>query len=152
MSDRSDIAEALARIAAALDERDWAALGAALTSDARGYSADGREAIVVRVRAHLGGCGPSQHLLGNVRVQLDGDTATSRTYARVHHVGLDERASAFYECLGEYHDSWVRTAQGWLLTHRRFVVTIEIGDRSVLQPDQSKFAWPPSSGTVAPVR
>ena len=140
MSDRSDIAEALARVAAALDERDWAALGAAFTADARGYSATGREAIVAQVRAHLGGCGPSQHLLGNIRVTGDGDTATSRTYGRVYHVGLGERAGAFYECIGEYRDSWVRTDDGWLLTYRRFVVTIEIGDRDVLQPDQSKLA------------
>lgn len=140
MSDRSDIAEALARVAAALDERDWEVLGAAFTADARGYSAEGREAIVARVRAHLGGCGPSQHLLGNLRVTVDGDTATSLAYGRVYHVGLGERAGAFYECIGEYRDSWVRTAGGWLLTGRRFVVTIELGDRGVLQPDQSKFA------------
>jgi hypothetical protein len=140
VSDRSDIAETLAAVAAALDDRDWAALGAAFTADARGYSATGREAIVARVRAHLGGCGPSQHLLGNLRVTVDGDTAMSRAYGRVYHVGLGERAGAFYECIGEYRDSWLRSREGWLLTDRRFVVTIEVGDRGVLQPGQSKFA------------
>jgi SnoaL-like domain len=134
VSDRDVILERLADVAAALDSRDWAALGAAFTPDARGYSALGREAIVARVRAHLGGCGPSQHLLGNLRVTVDGDTATSLTYARVHHVGIGERADAFYECLGEYRDTWTRTPEGWLLTERSFAVTIELGDRSVLQP------------------
>ena len=140
MTDREAITERLAEVAAALDERDWAALAAAFTPDARGYSATGREAIVARVRDHLGGCGPSQHLLGNVRVAVEGDTATSRAYGRVYHVGLGERAGAFYECIGEYRDSWLRTAEGWLLTDRRFVVTIELGDRDVLRPDQSKLA------------
>lgn len=134
MSDRSELAEALAGIAAALDDRDWAALGAAFTVGARGYSAKGRDAVVAQVRAHLGGCGPSQHLLGNMRVTVDGDTARSLTYARVHHVGLGPSAGAFYECMGQYTDTWARTPEGWLLTYRRFDVRIELGDRGVLQP------------------
>ena len=134
-TDRQEIGEQLARVAAALDARDWASLGAAFTEDARGYGATGPAAIVARVRAHLGGCGPSQHLLGNQRIAVDGDSAQSRTYARVYHVGAGERASSFYECLGEYFDTWVRMPQGWRLTGRRFAVRVEVGDRSVLQPD-----------------
>lgn len=134
MADRDAIAERLAEVAAALDTRNWTALGEAFTEDARGYGATGRDAVVACVREHLGGCGPSQHLLGNVRVTVDGETASSLTYARVHHLGLGDRAGDFYECMGEYHDTWVRTPEGWLLTGRRFSVTIELGDRSVLQP------------------
>ncbi|WP_100497438.1 nuclear transport factor 2 family protein [Geodermatophilus chilensis] len=133
-SDERAIEDGLYRVAAALDARDWAALGSAFTPEACGYGAAGRDAIVARVRAHLGGCGPSQHLLGNVRVRVDGDTASSLTYARVHHVGVGDRAGSFYECMGEYSDTWARTAEGWQLTGRRFTVTIELGDRSVLQP------------------
>jgi ketosteroid isomerase-like protein len=139
-ADERAIERALYEVAAALDTRDWDALAAAFADDAHGYGAHGREAIVARVRAHLGGCGPSQHLLGNVRVTVDGDTASSLAYARVHHVGIGERSGAFYECLGEYTDAWARTSDGWLLTSRRFEVQIELGDRSVLQPDQSKLA------------
>ena len=58
----------------------------------------------------------------------------------MHHVGVGEQAGAFYECLGEYTDTWARTPSGWLLSGRRFAVSIELGDRSVLQPGQSKFA------------
>jgi ketosteroid isomerase-like protein len=140
VADERAIERALHGVAAALDTRDWAALSAAFTADAHGYGARGREAIVARVRAHLGGCGPSQHLLGNVRVFVDGDTASSLAYARVYHVGTGGRSGAFYECLGEYTDAWARTSGGWLLTSRRFAVQIELGDRSVLQPDQSKLA------------
>lgn len=139
-ADERAIERALYRVAAALDRRDWTALAGAFTPGAHGYGAVGREAIVSRVRAHLGGCGPSQHLLGNVRVLAEGDTASSSAYARVHHVGIDTRSGSFYECLGEYTDAWARTADGWLLTSRRFEVQIEIGDRRVLQPDQSKLA------------
>jgi hypothetical protein len=135
MSDRHQILERLAAVAAALDTRDWAALGAAFTEDAHGYGVRGRAAIVAQVRDHLGGCGPSQHLLGNHRIAIDGDSASSQTYARVYHVGAGERASAYYECLGQYSDTWTRTPDGWRLTGRRFTISIELGDRSVLQPD-----------------
>lgn len=134
MSDRSAIAEALAGVAAALDSRDWQALGAAFTDNAHGYGVVGRDAVVAQVRAHLGGCGPSQHLLGTMRVSVDGDTASSLTYARVYHRGAGDRAGAFYECIGEYTDTWTRTTSGWLLTYRWFDVRIELGDRSVLRP------------------
>jgi ketosteroid isomerase-like protein len=133
-ADERAIERALCSVATALDSRDWAALGAAFTEDARGYSKVGRDAVVAQVRAHLGGCGPSQHLLGNIRVTVDGDTASSLTYARVYHVGAGERAGTFYECIGEYTDSWTRTPSGWLLTFRWFDVRIELGDRSVLRP------------------
>jgi hypothetical protein len=133
-ADERTIVQALYGVAASLDTRDWDALGAAFAADACGYGARGREAIVERVRAHLGGCGPSQHLLGNVRTTIDGDTASSLTYARVLHVGAGERSGAFYDCLGEYADTWARTPSGWLLTSRWFDVRIELGDRAVLQP------------------
>jgi hypothetical protein len=134
VTDREQLLEQLAAVATALDERDWTALGAAFTPEAEGYSRRGRSEIVARVRAHLGGCGPSQHLLGQSRVTVDGDTARSLTYARVHHIGAGERAGAFYECLGQYDDHWIRTSEGWRLTRRRFDVAIELGDRGVLQP------------------
>ncbi|RFU20516.1 nuclear transport factor 2 family protein [Geodermatophilus marinus] len=133
MSDRAAIEAVLHGVASALDGRDWTALGAAFTEDAHGYGADGRAAIVARVREHLGGCGPSQHLLGNVRVTVEGGTARSLAYGRVFHVGADDPGT-FYECMGEYRDRWVRTPAGWRLTRRRFVVAIERGDRAVLRP------------------
>ena len=88
-------------MATALDTRDWDALGALFTESATGYGVTGRAAIVEMVRDHLGGCGPSQHLLGNHRVEcdLDGDPdrARSRTYGRVFHVGSDDLADLTYE-------------------------------------------------------
>lgn len=132
---REAIIERLAEVAAALDGRDWMALGEAFTDGAHGYGCTGRAEIVAQVRRHLGGCGPSQHLLGNSRVTVDGDTAHSLTYARVHHIGAGDLAGSPYECLGEYDDRWTRLGGQWLLTSRRFDVRIELGDRSVLRPD-----------------
>ncbi|MFF3494496.1 nuclear transport factor 2 family protein [Streptomyces sp. NPDC002795] len=132
--DRQQIIEALARLAEALDTRDWGGLAAAFTPDATGYGRTGPDAIVANVRAHLGGCGPSQHLLGNHRVTVEGDSARSLTYARVLHQGAGERAGRFYECCGEYDDNWRRTDGGWRLCSRVFTVSLSLGDFDVLQP------------------
>lgn len=132
--DRTALLEALAELAAATDAKDWTSIGAAFTEDAHGYGVRGRAAIVARMREHLGGCGPTQHLLGNHRCRVDGDTARTLSYARVHHVGAGPKAGAFFECLGEYDDHWVRDRVGWLLKDRTFDMKITRGDFGVLRP------------------
>jgi hypothetical protein len=51
------------------------------------HISDRKEAIA-RIAESLKHCGPTQHLVGNYRIQLDGDRATSRTYIRAFHVGI----------------------------------------------------------------
>ncbi|WP_010542211.1 nuclear transport factor 2 family protein [Dietzia alimentaria] len=138
MGDRDQIIERLADVATALDAREWTALGQLFTESATGYGATGRDAIVDRVKAHLGGCGPSQHLLGNHRVELDldgdPDCARSRTYGRVLHLGADDLAGLTYECCGEYTDLWTRAGAGWQISSRWFEVSFDLGDARVLRP------------------
>jgi len=134
MSDRDEIIERLALLAAATDGRDWDALRSLVTDDIHGYGARGAEAVIATLQAHLGGVGATQHLLGNHRVSVDGDVARSLTYGRVHHVGAGPMDGSFYECMGDYDDTWVRTEQGWKLAKRWFEIRIELGDRAVLRP------------------
>jgi len=42
----------------------------------------------VSVQSHLGGCGPTQHLLGNYDIDVDGDRASSSCRLRAYHCGL----------------------------------------------------------------
>ncbi|MEV0974037.1 nuclear transport factor 2 family protein [Microtetraspora glauca] len=133
-TDRDQIVERLAELASALDRRDWDRVGAAFTETATGYRRTGRAEIVRTVRSHLGGCGPSQHLLGNHRVAVDGDRARSLTYARVYHQGAGPWEGRSYECFGEYDDRWARTTDGWRITSRVFTITISLGDFDVLRP------------------
>lgn len=134
MSAREEIVEALATFAAATDRRDWALVRSMLTPNCLAYRRSGPDAVVAVMAAHLGGCGPSQHLLGNHRVIVEGDTARSVTYARVHHVGAGPMAGSFFECMGEYDDAWVRAGGGWLLARRTFEMRIRSGDIAVLRP------------------
>lgn len=133
-ADRAAIVTTLARLAQATDERDWATVAATFTPDATGYGAEGVPAIVQRMRAHLEGCGPTQHLLGNHRVDVAGDVARSLTYARVYHQGAGTTAGSFFECMGEYDDRWTRAPGGWRLTSRVFAIRIRLGDPDVIRP------------------
>src|SRR5688572_17504432 len=96
--EQQEVIDVLVRCASAFDRREWAALDDVFSPDAIAYGADGRDAVVATVRSFLGGCGPSQHLLGNHEVVIDGDTARSVCKARVLHVGAEELAHLTYEC------------------------------------------------------
>jgi SnoaL-like domain len=128
------VVDVVIRCAAAFDRRDWGALDEVFTPDASAYGVDGRDAVVKFVRSFLGGCGPSQHLLGNHHVLVDGETASSVCKARVFHVGAGERSNLSYECFGNYWDDLVLTGAGWRISKRTFEVTITLGEASVLQP------------------
>jgi hypothetical protein len=128
------VVDVLVRCAAAFDARDWPSLDNVFTTDANAYGAEGREAVVATVRSFLGGCGPSQHLLGNFQMTVSGDSARSVCKARVLHLGAGDRAGLTYECCGNYLDDLVRTTDGWRIQRRHFEVTISLGDMSVLQP------------------
>jgi hypothetical protein len=132
--DQLAVIDTVVRCAAAFDRRDWGALDDVFAPDAVGYGVEGREGVVRFVRNFLGGCGPSQHLLGNHQVTIDVDRASSVCKARVLHVGAGDRSHLTYECFGNYWDDLVRTEEGWRISARRFEVTITLGDTSVLQP------------------
>ncbi len=141
MSDREAIVEVVNRYGYHLDERDWPQLDTVFSADAVGnYGGpgspfvEGREALVAMIRSFLDGCGPSQHLLGNHVVEVDGDEAVARCKARVYHFGAGERAALTpYECFGVYRDRLRRTPEGWRIVERVFDVYHAVGDIEILQ-------------------
>jgi 3-phenylpropionate/cinnamic acid dioxygenase small subunit len=137
LADRLDVIDVVNRYATALDARDWDLLDRVFAEDVRaefGRPLPGRAAVKELVRAHLGGCGPTQHLLANHRVEVAGDEATCVTSVRAFHAGRGSRAGQTYELFGEYHDRLRRGASGWRIVARRMVVTHETGSREVLGP------------------
>lgn len=133
-----DIARAIYRFARAMDERDWGALDAVLSEDG---TADlgtglvtGRAAIVAFIRSFLDACGPTQHLIGNLVVDVDGERATSRCYVSDMHKGQNEKAHLTFSTLGEYHDTWVRRDGRWWMIHRHKLNRAHLGSIEVLGP------------------
>lgn len=139
-----DIQRALVRIARAMDERDWAALEQLLLPDATadlglGPIAGGAE-IVRFIRTFLDACGSTQHLLGNLLVEVDGDRATSRSYVSDMHKGAAEKSHLSFSTLGDYHDRWRKVDGKWHLSHRTKLNRAHLGDISVLGPGPARPA------------
>lgn len=120
--DERDIGRALTRFARAMDDRDWDAAKAILSDDATGDLGTGPlhgpDAILGCIRHYLDGCGPTQHLLGNLLIDIDGDRAESRCYVSDMHLGAGDRRALSFVTLGDYHDRWHRISGQWRLTHR----------------------------------
>ncbi|GAA2469227.1 nuclear transport factor 2 family protein [Winogradskya humida] len=125
-------ADVLYRVARAMDTRDWDLLAACYAPDAQGdytnASADGRAAIVASTRGFLSLLDATQHLLGNVEVTLDGDTATTHATFIAQHV----RGGSQFLLGGNYDDTLRRTADGWQITNRRIRGIWSNGDPAVL--------------------
>ncbi|GAB3279588.1 nuclear transport factor 2 family protein [Parahaliea aestuarii] len=130
------IYRALVQFARAMDERDWNALIALTTedigADLGAGTLNGRAALVANMRSFLDDCGPTQHLLGNVLIEVDGERASSRAYVSDMHLGRGERAHLTFSTLGDYHDQWQLQDGQWRMCHRRKLNRAHIGDISVL--------------------
>ena len=130
------IARVLDRYAEALDTRRWELLSDVfvpeLEFDFGEWTATSRETAVATIRTYLDDCGPTQHLLGNYRIDVAGDNAQSRVYVRAFHLGTGKASGKTYEMGGEYRDALRRTPEGWRICRREGVVFWELGSRSVL--------------------
>ncbi len=117
-----DIGRALIRFARAMDARDWDAVRAIMAPDATGELGTGPlaspEAVIGCIRHYLDGCGPTQHLLGNLLVEVDGEHASSQCYVSDMHLGVGDKAHITFSTLGDYHDQWRRIDGVWRMTHR----------------------------------
>lgn len=118
--DERHIERALYAAARAMDNRDWDAVAGIFAVDAVGDLGTGRlvgrTAIVDLIRGFLDACGPTQHLIGNVTVTVDGDDAVSAAY--VHDMHLSKDHTERYYTMGEYRDRWRRRDGRWQLVER----------------------------------
>lgn len=118
--DEREIVRALYTAARAMDDHDWSTLAEIFAEDATGDLGTGRlesaAAIIEVIRNFLDSCGTTQHMLGNVVVDLDGDTAVSRAY--VHDVHQSEDLTQRFYTMGDYRDTWSRRDGRWRITAR----------------------------------
>jgi len=134
--DHAQIEAVLMAYTTALDERDWRALEDVFVPEA---SADygvvgefhGRTAVIEVVRNFLQRCGPTQHLLGNIRTTVQSDEAQARCYIQAIHAGIGEHLSQTMTLWGEYRDRLERREEGWRILHRELHVQHVLGDVGV---------------------
>jgi ketosteroid isomerase-like protein len=135
--DERDITRLCYRYGTALDERDWARLRTCFTDDAvtvyEGLGQyEGYPAIEDVCRAALGRLDRSHHLIGNVTVETDGDTATAQCYLHAQHVKAGTPGGDLYVVAGRYTDQLVRTPDGWRFTRRHLETWWTDGNPAVL--------------------
>lgn len=136
--DRADIGDLLARYCSALDSRDWAGLRSVFASDAVcDYGAlgnpHGAEEIASLIRSTIGDLDATQHLIGNVTVEVEDDTATADCYLISQHIRAGAPGGDHYLLGGRYSDRLVRTAEGWRIAHRTLHRMWTTGNRDVVQ-------------------
>ena len=137
--DRQEIADLCVRYTYALDRKDWESVRACFTDDPvfvhPGGRVEGADGIVERARRALEPLDASQHLLGNVLVEMDEDhvdSATSICYFQAQHVRAGTAGGDTYIIAGSYADRLARTNKGWRIAHRDQVYLWRDGNRAVV--------------------
>lgn len=121
---RLDVAEVVARVANAQDDRDWTAFRALfadrvhvdLSRHLGGPPVDlTADELTTGSRAALGGFTSTQHALNNVVVDLAGDIARCRAGVTAHHHLATESGPEYVLMQGRWELALRRTAGRWLV-------------------------------------
>jgi ketosteroid isomerase-like protein len=125
LSDRQAIHDLVTRYACAVDRRDFAAVAACFTPDADTdytYWKGPIREVLEKIRAGVGGFAMTMHVLGNHLATVDGDSATSETYAVCYHRRPGVPDGAQLVVAMRYLDDLVRTPDGWRIRRRHATV------------------------------
>lgn len=119
---RAEVHDTLIRLALAQDANDWEALTECFAPDATydhpGGRLDGAVEIVERSRAALSRLDGSQHLIGTVLIEVDGDTAATTSYFQAQHVKRGTPGGDLLIIAGTYRDRLRRLDGRWRVVHR----------------------------------
>ena len=122
MTDRDEIVALTVRYATAIDSRQYGLLSTVFTEDADlDYGEVGKWTGAAEVTefmdlAHAGAAN-TMHRMSNQVVDVNGDSATARTYVDALILGPD---GSGVNAIGFYDDELVRTADGWRISKRTF--------------------------------
>lgn len=134
--DQKSIADLLVSYTAALDTRDWQRLERCFTRDPvfvhPGGRLEGFAAILARTSAALEPLDATQHLLGNVVVEVDGDAGRATSYFQAQHVRAGTPGGDTYLIAGSYADTLARTPAGWRIAERTQTCLWRDGNRAVI--------------------
>ncbi len=125
ISDRIRINDLLIRYTVAIDQKDWALLDTCFTPDAQVdyVSSGGIKGSYPEVRKWLekalAAFPMTMHFISNSTVQLDGDTAESRTYV-INPMGFPKPDGSLhlFTVGAHYVDKLIRTDNGWRIAER----------------------------------
>jgi hypothetical protein len=122
-ADEAAIIKVLTRYATGIDFCDWPLFRSCWTDEVDldygdvGHFTD-PDAFTQLFSALHDPMGQTYHRLSNFVVDVDGDTATARTYVRAVLMMTADPNAQWVEAVGHYDDELVRTADGWRIRKR----------------------------------
>ena len=122
MSDREELIDLTIRYATAIDSQQYHLLAGVFAADATmDYGEVGQWTSAAEITefmdvAHRGAAN-TLHRMSNQVVDVDGDTATMRTYVDALILGPE---GSGVNAIGYYDDEATRTPDGWRITKRTF--------------------------------
>ena len=138
LADEREIRRLITNYARGCDTRNGDLFAAQFTEDAvlelAGRDTVGRQRLA-KIPEMLNAYQLTYHMVHNIVIDVDGDTATGEVYSASHHLRPIEK-SAFSDRVMyiTYRDSYVRTGQGWRIAHRLVDVQF-IEYKTVSSPD-----------------
>ncbi len=121
LADRAAIQDVLLRYARGVDRRDLDLVSSCFLPDAsyEGALASGtiRDALA-RLRERMARYEATMHFIGNQLVEVQGDTASSETYAVAYHRLAEEGIAKLFTVGVRYLDELVRGGDGWRIRRR----------------------------------
>ena len=136
--DRAQISDVLHAFARALDTRDWQAYLDTYAEDGvleLPWATVTRAQIAASVPGDLGRFHATHHISSNHQIEIDGDTARSRSYLLAMHVVDPQDQASQWLAAGWYDNEYRRTPAGWKLTRVRITQVWEIGQRPAAPGD-----------------
>ncbi len=122
--------------AQAQDGHDWVRYGESFAVDARYVHPKGelvgREAIVDRSRKALEPLDASQHLVGSIVIDVDGDQAHAVSYFVGQHVRAAAPGASLLVVAGTYDDQFERRESRWQITLRTQTYSWRDGNPDVI--------------------
>lgn len=131
--DRAAISDLLVDFARALDDQDWEGYAANYTEDgvldiAPTIRHAGRAGLAEFVAGSLGRYAGTHHVSTNHRIEIDGDTAITRSYLIAAHVFDADHPERHADGAGWYLCRLRRTPEGWRFAHVTLVVRYVSGE------------------------
>lgn len=144
LMDEREIIRGLGQFARILDQKRWQDLSDVFANDltfnyGSGGEQEGMEELEAQMRQFLDVCGGTQHLIGSILVDVDGDRAESRAYVQARHQRRDDPVGAIFDSTGEYRDRWERRAEGWRIVRRDAIWFLHSGDPAVLAAGEEQL-------------
>lgn len=141
LSDKAAIADVIHNYAAGVDGHDWTLFRSCFADELEadftslkdmGHFRGPSDTWVAAAKTLMENLDATQHLMGNIQVELDGDRAVARNYLHAQHVRNDELGERHYIIAGHYRHELVRTDKGWRIAKYSLTAQWTSGNRAVM--------------------